>query len=232
MSENTMYEPHRFINNAKCKYFPCHDLHGLRRDMFNCLFCYCPLYRINDCGGNPKFIESNGKRIKDCSDCILPHRPEMYEYINMKLSDENCQPPKDKISEFRFLKIVDSLTQNLRVCNMIIITMIGTKERPVTSRAYRIKRESFEYRLNQIHENILELNQYDTESIELTPKIHAAIDTFGECVRSIEGLSSMENMSVVIPATWAVELMNDVMLKQFLKLVNDLASHLDANVAG
>ena len=88
-----IYEPHRFYQNKGCKYFPCHDLKesDLSKALFNCMFCYCPLYALGkDCGGNYKIIKSKeGKLIKDCSDCVLPHRPEMYEYINQKLSELN-----------------------------------------------------------------------------------------------------------------------------------------------
>ncbi len=31
--------------------------------------------------GNPKYIEVKGKRIKDCSDCVFPHRAENYDKI-------------------------------------------------------------------------------------------------------------------------------------------------------
>ena len=88
-----IYEPHRFYQNKGCKYFPCHELKesDLSKALFNCMFCYCPLYALGkDCGGNYKIIKSKeGKLIKDCSDCVLPHRPEMYEYINQKLSELN-----------------------------------------------------------------------------------------------------------------------------------------------
>lgn len=43
----------------------CHE-----KDSINCLFCYCPLYYEEDCGGN-YFI--NEKGIKDCSNCTFPH---------------------------------------------------------------------------------------------------------------------------------------------------------------
>lgn len=86
-----IYEPHRFYQNKGCKYFPCHDLieSDLSKALFNCMFCYCPLYALgDDCGGNFKINKSkDGKLIKDCSDCVLPHRPEMYEYINQKLGE-------------------------------------------------------------------------------------------------------------------------------------------------
>lgn len=37
-----------------------------------------------NCGGNYK-ISSGG--VKDCSDCLLPHRPKGYDFINEKLTD-------------------------------------------------------------------------------------------------------------------------------------------------
>ena len=100
-----IYEPHRFYQNKGCKYFPCHDLKesDLSKALFNCMFCYCPLYALGkDCGGNFKIIKSeDGKLIKDCSDCVLPHRPEMYEYISQKLGElklnlEDDEPNKEK----------------------------------------------------------------------------------------------------------------------------------------
>ncbi|MBQ7106507.1 MAG: metal-binding protein [Clostridia bacterium] len=67
----------RFFENKKCEYYPCHK--GVQK--FNCLFCYCPLY-LTDCGGN--FTITNG--VKDCSNCIVPHKAENYDYIINKLS--------------------------------------------------------------------------------------------------------------------------------------------------
>ena len=52
---------------------------------FNCLFCYCPLYPLEDCGGNYSFTE---KGVKDCSDCTLPHKSNNYQYVIEKLSAE------------------------------------------------------------------------------------------------------------------------------------------------
>lgn len=71
-----MENSHRFFNNASCRYFPCHE--GIDKDSFNCLFCFCPLYFLPDCGGNPKWLD---KGIKDCSLCLRPHRPEGYDEI-------------------------------------------------------------------------------------------------------------------------------------------------------
>ena len=72
-----MENSYRFFENKDCKYFPCHQ--GLTE--FNCLFCYCPLYRLEHCPGNPRYFEKNGRRIKDCSDCTFPHDPEHYDTI-------------------------------------------------------------------------------------------------------------------------------------------------------
>ncbi|MBO5460713.1 MAG: metal-binding protein [Ruminococcus sp.] len=70
-----------FFENKDCKYFPCHK--GLEN--FNCLFCYCPLYSKEKCLGNPGYFEKDGRKIKDCSGCTFPHRPENYERIIERL---------------------------------------------------------------------------------------------------------------------------------------------------
>ena len=54
-------------------------------DGFNCLFCYCPLYHLEDCGGNYTFTQ---KGVKDCSDCTLPHKANNYDYIIRKLGEQ------------------------------------------------------------------------------------------------------------------------------------------------
>ena len=72
---------HKFFQNKDCEFFPCHDIENL-----NCLFCFCPLYTMEDCGGNCKMIkDKDGKIIKDCSDCDIPHKEENYDYIIEKL---------------------------------------------------------------------------------------------------------------------------------------------------
>lgn len=68
---------YKFFENNKCEFYPCHK--GLEK--INCLFCFCPLYTFNNCGGNFKMI--NG--IKDCSDCLIPHTEKGYDYIISKL---------------------------------------------------------------------------------------------------------------------------------------------------
>lgn len=69
-----MDNSYRFFENRDCRYFPCHN--GLQD--FNCLFCYCPLYFLDECPGTPSVIESHGVKIRDCSGCVFPHRPENY----------------------------------------------------------------------------------------------------------------------------------------------------------
>lgn len=73
-----------FFRNRECEYFPCHRVEDDQN--FNCLFCYCPLYLLEDCGGNYCFTE-NG--VKDCSDCKLPHMAKNYEYIISKLKENS-----------------------------------------------------------------------------------------------------------------------------------------------
>lgn len=73
----------KFFCNKECGYFPCHK--NADPEHFNCLFCYCPLYTLGDkCGGNFKYIEGG---VKDCSDCLLPHNPQGYFYIQRKYNE-------------------------------------------------------------------------------------------------------------------------------------------------
>ena len=72
-----------FFQNKACEYFPCHETAD--KDSFSCLFCYCPLYALGDkCGGNVTYLE-NG--IKDCSNCLKPHRRENYAKIMEKMPE-------------------------------------------------------------------------------------------------------------------------------------------------
>lgn len=72
---------YNFFQHKDCEYFPCHK--GMDRDQFSCLFCYCPLYALGErCGGNFKYTE---KGIKDCSNCLIPHRRENYERVMEKM---------------------------------------------------------------------------------------------------------------------------------------------------
>lgn len=74
---------YKFFINRKCEYFPCHK--GIEEDKFNCLFCYCPLYKDDNCGGKFTMILDE---IKDCSECKLPHiKDKGYEHIQKKLGE-------------------------------------------------------------------------------------------------------------------------------------------------
>lgn len=72
-----MNNSYRFFANRDCQYYPCHQ--GIEE--MNCLFCFCPFYLRESCPGKPQFIERGEKRIKDCSSCTFPHRPENYDKI-------------------------------------------------------------------------------------------------------------------------------------------------------
>lgn len=73
-----MENSYKYFENRACKYYPCHKREG---EGFNCLFCYCPMYTREDCLGKPEYWERDGRRIKVCTNCDFPHRPESYEKI-------------------------------------------------------------------------------------------------------------------------------------------------------
>lgn len=72
-----MENSHRFFANKECKYYPCHK--GIKE--LNCLFCYCPMYGIAKCPGNPEMIERDGKYVKKCTGCTFPHIPDNYDKV-------------------------------------------------------------------------------------------------------------------------------------------------------
>ncbi len=73
---------HRFFRNTACRYFPCHQ--GVAPEEFNCLFCYCPLYFLKDCGGTPDM----SRGIKDCTPCVKPHAAGGYDRVLARLKRE------------------------------------------------------------------------------------------------------------------------------------------------
>lgn len=85
-----MENSYRFFENRACQYFPCHK--GLAD--FNCLFCYCPLYREESCPGTPAYLEKEDGRIKVCSGCAFPHRPENYDKLMDLLRGKRTQEPE------------------------------------------------------------------------------------------------------------------------------------------
>jgi|WetSurSiteA1Bulk_404760.scaffolds.fasta_scaffold106620_1 Zn-finger protein len=75
---------HRFYQNKNCEFYPCHK--GVDDKEFSCLHCYCPLMCQDDCigiqSGYGKLIEgTNGKLIKDCSGCTIPHEKKNYDLM-------------------------------------------------------------------------------------------------------------------------------------------------------
>ena len=79
-----MENSYKFFENKECQYYPCHK--GIEE--INCLFCYCPMYFLDKCPGNPKYIERNGKMIKNCADCAFPHKSENYNKVMAVLKEE------------------------------------------------------------------------------------------------------------------------------------------------
>ena len=70
-----------FFQNSACEFFPCHECAD--PETFSCLFCYCPLYALGDsCGGNFTYTKEG---IKDCSNCLIPHRRENYDRVMEKM---------------------------------------------------------------------------------------------------------------------------------------------------
>lgn len=84
-----MNNNYKFFQNRDCEFFPCHKVKD--EDKFNCLFCYCPLYFDESCIGSPEYIvNGRGQKIKDCSSCLVVHRPEMYDKViaHLRRQDE------------------------------------------------------------------------------------------------------------------------------------------------
>ncbi len=77
-----MENSHRFFANKACRYYPCHEMKG----ELNCLFCYCPLYFLKDCGGDCSFTK---KGVKDCSACLKIHEEDGWAFIQHRLVEEN-----------------------------------------------------------------------------------------------------------------------------------------------
>ncbi|WP_024864547.1 cysteine-rich small domain-containing protein [Butyrivibrio sp. FCS014] len=77
MEEGKFQNSSRYFENRQCKSYPCHK----GDDHINCLFCFCPLYHMENCPGNYKMIEKDGKSIKSCIDCRFPHEPQNYGKI-------------------------------------------------------------------------------------------------------------------------------------------------------
>lgn len=73
---------YKFFLHKECEFFPCHK--DIIEKNFNCIFCYCPLYEYDDCGGNYKILD-NG--IKDCSKCKFVHNRKNYDDVIEKIRE-------------------------------------------------------------------------------------------------------------------------------------------------
>jgi ABC-type cobalamin/Fe3+-siderophores transport system ATPase subunit/Zn-finger protein len=71
-----------YFANKQCEYYPCHELSG---DKFSCLFCYCPLYDIEDCGG--EYVMTD-KGVKNCRNCSFVHDRDNYPKVIKKLKEK------------------------------------------------------------------------------------------------------------------------------------------------
>lgn len=81
MTEENLH--HQFFQNRECRYFPCHK--GIDKEVFNCLFCYCPLYALGKkCGGNCRY---NEKGYKVCMECTFPHHKDNYSRVIARYSE-------------------------------------------------------------------------------------------------------------------------------------------------
>ena len=79
-------ENFKFFQNKECEYFPCHKVSD--ESKFSCMFCYCPLYFLDNCGGNCKYLESG---VKDCTNCTIPHFDYQYivDRVSLEIKDRN-----------------------------------------------------------------------------------------------------------------------------------------------
>jgi len=76
-----------FFAHKKCEYFPCHETDSAKD--FNCLFCYCPLYAHENCGGD-YFYTQNG--LKSCKNCNFPHERENFGEVRRRLTADPVNP--------------------------------------------------------------------------------------------------------------------------------------------
>jgi len=87
MDENSFKASFAYFENRSCMYYPCHN-----SEHINCLFCYCPLYRLSDCPGEYEIIEAPGGKIKTCVNCTFPHDKANYGRIITLLKENKYFP--------------------------------------------------------------------------------------------------------------------------------------------
>ena len=81
--KKVVMQSHKFYQNDKCKFFPCHE--GAKLFNFSCLFCFCPLYPL-ECWDKDK----------NCQECVYPHIASNYEPIIAKLTLEHLKRCRKK----------------------------------------------------------------------------------------------------------------------------------------
>ena len=82
-SHSKKWDAASFFQHTACECFPCHK--SVDPERFNCLFCYCPLYTLDEkCGGVFTYT-ADGE--KDCRNCGFPHDSENYERIISRFPD-------------------------------------------------------------------------------------------------------------------------------------------------
>ena len=148
-----MADNYSFFSNRKCEYFPCHRVSDeIAEKDFNCLFCYCPLYLKEKCPGNTVyFVTAGGDRIKDCSQCIFPHRAENYGRVL------DCLISKEEIVEVETDELlVDMETEIEKTCGFESMDAeIKKQHREILSGAYDkiIKGKKINILLKEIDES-------------------------------------------------------------------------------
>ena len=75
-------ESFAFFQNKECEYYPCHE--GVPEEDFNCLFCYCPLMLLDNCGGDYVIMKNT---FKDCSSCTKNHDKLSWKFVVNKLRE-------------------------------------------------------------------------------------------------------------------------------------------------
>lgn len=69
---------HKYFQNESCKFFPC------KPGEPNCLLCYCPLYLLDNCGGDWQIFND----MKDCSGCHMTDGESGWLYVVECLREE------------------------------------------------------------------------------------------------------------------------------------------------
>ena len=75
---------YKCFSHRDCEFYPCHR--NADPGPFQLPFLLLSLYFLGrECGGEYRLLD-NG--VKDCSDCLFPHRPENYDAVVQKLQQK------------------------------------------------------------------------------------------------------------------------------------------------